>query len=49
MYDLPSEDAEEPGLRDEFHDLEPQLLSLTFLPRNYPASEIFSGTEMNLY
>ena len=49
MYDLPSEDPEEPGLPDEFHDLQPQLLSLTFQPRNYPASEIFSGTDMNLY
>lgn len=49
MYDLPSEDPEKPGLRDEFHDLQPQLLSLTFRPRNYPASEIFSGTDMNLY
>ncbi|MEG4088093.1 Uma2 family endonuclease [Microcoleus sp. Pol12B4] len=49
MYDLPSEDPKEPGLPDEFHDLQPQLLSLTFRPRNYPASEIFSGTDMNLY
>ena len=49
MYDLPSEDPEEPGLPDEFHDLQPQLLTLTFRPRNYPASEIFSGTDMNLY
>jgi hypothetical protein len=32
MYDLPSEDPEEPGLPDEFHDLQPQLLSLTFRP-----------------
>jgi hypothetical protein len=30
MYDLPSEDPEEPGLPDEFHDLQPQLLSRTF-------------------
>ena len=29
MYDLPSEDLEEPGLPDEFHDLQPQLLSAT--------------------
>ncbi len=29
MYDLPSEDPEEPGLPDEFHDLQPQLLSRT--------------------
>ena len=49
MYDLPSEDPEEPGLPDEFHDLQPQLLTLAFRPRNYPASEIFSGTDMNLY
>jgi Uma2 family endonuclease len=49
MYDLPSEDPEEPGLPDEFHDLQPQLLSLTFRPPNYLASEIFSGTDMNLY
>jgi Uma2 family endonuclease len=49
MYDLPSEDPEEPGLSDEFHDLQPQLLSLTFRPPNYRASQIFSGTDMNLY
>ncbi len=49
MYDLPSEDPEEPGLPDEFHDLQPQLLTLAFRPRNYQASEIFSGTDMNLY
>ena len=49
MYDLPSEDPEEPGLPDEFHDLQPQLLSLTFRPPNYRASQIFSGTDMNLY
>jgi Uma2 family endonuclease len=48
MYDLPSEDPEEPGLPDEFHDLQPQLLSYTFRPPNYRASEIFSGTDMNL-
>lgn len=29
MYDLPSEDPEETGLPDEFHDLQPQLLSAT--------------------
>lgn len=29
MYDLPSEDPEEPGLPDEFHSLQPQLLSAT--------------------
>ncbi|OCR00123.1 hypothetical protein BCD67_20810 [Oscillatoriales cyanobacterium USR001] len=49
MYDLPSEDPEEPGLPDEFHDLQPQLLTLTFRPPQYPASEIFCGTNINLY
>jgi hypothetical protein len=40
MYDLPSENPEEPGLpdvragatKDEFHNLQPQLLSATFRP-----------------
>ncbi|WP_333353224.1 hypothetical protein [Microcoleus sp. B3-A4] len=36
-------------MRDEFHDLQPQLLSMTFRPRNYTASDIFSGSDMNLY
>ncbi|MEG3847505.1 Uma2 family endonuclease [Microcoleus sp. herbarium19] len=49
MYDLPSENAEEPGLPDEFHGLQPQLLSYTFRPSNYSASQIFSGSDMNLY
>ncbi len=49
MYDLPSEDPEEPGLPDEFHDLQPQLLSLTFCPPNYSASQVFSASDMNLY
>ena len=29
MYDLPSEYPEEPGLPDEFHDFQPQLLRET--------------------
>lgn len=49
MYDLPSEDPEEPGKPDEFHDLQPQLLSQTFCPPQYFASQIFSGSDMNLY
>lgn len=49
MYDLPSENAEEPGLPDEFHGLQPQLLSYTFRPSRYSASQIFSGADMNLY
>lgn len=49
MYDLPSEDPEEPGKPDEFHDLQPQLLSQTFCPPQYFASQMFSGSDMNLY
>lgn len=49
MYDLPSEDPEEPGLPDQFHDLQPQLLSLTFRPPHYSAAQVFSASDMNLY
>lgn len=49
MYDLPSEDPEEPGLPDEYHLLQPQLLTSTFRPANYPESEIFVGSDLNLY
>ncbi|MBV6624181.1 MAG: hypothetical protein KI793_14785 [Rivularia sp. (in: Bacteria)] len=31
MYDLPSEDLEEPGLPDQFHIWQPRLLEDTFL------------------
>ncbi|AGY57203.1 electron transport complex protein RnfC [Gloeobacter kilaueensis JS1] len=49
MYDLPSEDPEEPGLPDEFHDWQPQFLSETFQPPNYPADQILTATDLNLY
>jgi Uma2 family endonuclease len=49
MYDLPSENPEEPGLPDEFHDLQPQLLSATLRLSGYARSEIFTGTDLNLY
>ena len=49
MYDLPSENPEEPGLPDEFHALQPQLLSFTFRPRNYFPERLFCGSDMNLY
>jgi Uma2 family endonuclease len=49
MYDLPSEDPEEPGLPDEFHDFQPQLLRETCQSPNYPAEQIFIGTDLNLY
>ena len=49
MYDLKSEDPEEPGLPDEFHDLQPELLRLTFRFANYPADQVFVASDLNLY
>ncbi|MDX2217215.1 MAG: Uma2 family endonuclease [Oculatellaceae cyanobacterium bins.114] len=49
MYDLPSENPEEPGLPDEFHDLQPQLLSATLRLRNYTQNQFFTGSDLNLY
>ena len=49
MYDLPSEFPEESGLPDEFHYLQPQLLSATLQLAQYADDEIFSVGDMNLY
>ncbi len=49
MYDLPSEDPEEPGLPDEFHDLQPQLLSRTLQLTQYRRSNCFTASDLNLY
>ena len=49
MYDLPSEDPEEPGLPDMFHVFQPRLLDATFHPPNHPEDLIFTGTDVNLY
>jgi Uma2 family endonuclease len=49
MYDLPSEDPEEPGLPDEFHLWQPRLLDDTFCPTTYPRNQVFAATDMNLY
>jgi Uma2 family endonuclease len=49
MYDLPSESPEDLGLPDEFHDFQPQLLRETCQPTTYKLSEIFIGTDLNLY
>jgi Uma2 family endonuclease len=49
MYDLPSEAAEEPGLPDEFHDFQPQLLRETCHPVGYAADQVFIATDLNLY
>jgi len=49
MYDLPSEDPEEPGLADEYHGRQEELLSATFAPENYPMERIFCNGDINLY
>ncbi|MEM9008934.1 MAG: Uma2 family endonuclease, partial [Cyanobacteria bacterium P01_F01_bin.86] len=49
MYDLPSEQVGEPGLPDEFHDLQPQLLSRSLALADYTRDEWFTGADLNLY
>jgi Uma2 family endonuclease len=49
MYDLPSEDPKEPGLPDDFHYLQPQLLRETFRTTTYPPERVYVGTDINLY
>lgn len=49
MYDLPSEYPEEPGLPDEFHDFQPQLLRETCQLTTHPMDEVFFGTDLNVY
>lgn len=50
MYDLPSgKHPEEPGLPDEFHDFQPQLLSQTFRALAFPPDRTFTATDLNLY
>jgi Uma2 family endonuclease len=49
MYDLPSENPDEPGLPDEFHVLQPQLLTRSFRCRRYPPNQVFIGSDINLY
>jgi Uma2 family endonuclease len=46
MYDLPSEDPEEMGLPDEFHDCQPDLLRETCQPA---VDDFFVGADINLY
>jgi Uma2 family endonuclease len=49
MYDLPSEDPEEPGLPDEFHFWQAQLCSQTFRPPYYESERVFVAIDLNLY
>ncbi len=49
MYDLPSEDPEEPGLPNIYHGLQPQILDETLYLPQYPVNQIFSAFDLNLY
>ncbi len=49
MYDLPSEDLEEPGLPDEFHALQPQLLNRTLRLTGYSWENCFTASDLNFY
>ena len=49
MYDLPSEFPDEPGLPDELHALQPQLLSATLRLSSYSAENYFTGMDLNVY
>ncbi|NET54642.1 MAG: Uma2 family endonuclease [Symploca sp. SIO2E6] len=49
MYDLPSEDPEESGLVDEFHDVQPNLLKNTCQSPNYSSQDYFIAKDLNLY
>jgi Uma2 family endonuclease len=49
MYDLPSEDPEEPGLPNICHGLQPQVLDETLYLPQYPTDQVFSAFDLNLY
>ena len=49
MYDLPSENPQESGVPDEYHNLQSQFLSRAFRCRLYPPEQIFTGADLNLY
>jgi Uma2 family endonuclease len=49
MYDLPSENPEEPGVPDQFHPWQADLLTQTFLPPDYPSEQMMIASDLNLY
>ncbi len=49
MHDLPSENPLEPGLPDEFHGLQPQLLAETLTLTDYAPTQLFQSFDLNLY
>lgn len=49
MYDLPSEEVGQPGLPDEYHLRQAQLLTETFHPGTHGPEQRFTASDMNLY
>ncbi len=49
MYDLPSENPEEPGVPDQFHTWQSELLTQTFVPPGRKPERIMVASDMNLY
>ena len=49
MYDLPSEEIGDPGLPDQYHLWQAELLSQTFCPPNYNSDQILVAGDLNLY
>ncbi len=49
MYDLPSENPEEPGVPDQFHIWQPELLTQTFCPRDQAPEQMMIASDLNLY
>ncbi len=49
MYDLPSEEVGEPGLPDEFHRLQADLMDNTCQSEQIPRDRCFIASDLNLY
>ncbi len=49
MYDLPSDNPEDSGVPDMFHNQQPQLLKETFQPPTYASDNFFVAADLNLY
>ncbi|WP_204105752.1 MULTISPECIES: Uma2 family endonuclease [Spirulina sp. CCY15215] len=49
MYDLPSEEVGEPGLPDQYHPIQAELLEQTFQPLTYSPEQVFSAMDLNIY
>lgn len=49
MFDLPSENPEDPGLLDEYHLRQLPILHQTCRPPNYPEDQVFTAGDLHVY